>query len=35
MGYTKGNAPASISFMGDYYGEAEILGFGYDFGTSD
>jgi amidase len=31
MGYTSGNAPASISFMGDYYGEAEILGFGYDF----
>ena len=31
MGYTSGNAPASISFMGDYYGEAELLSFGYDF----
>jgi len=31
MGYTSGNAPASLSFMGDYYGEAEILGFAYDF----
>ncbi|PSB15717.1 hypothetical protein C7B76_13115 [filamentous cyanobacterium CCP2] len=31
MGYTKGNAPASLSFMGDYYGEAEILGYAYDF----
>lgn len=31
MGYTAGNAPASISFMGNYYGEADILGFGYDF----
>jgi amidase len=31
MGYTSGNAPASLSFMGDYYGEAEILGYAYDF----
>ncbi len=31
MGYTKGNAPASLSFMGDYYGEAEILGYAFDF----
>lgn len=31
MGYTEGNAPASLSFMGDYYGEAEILGYAYDF----
>ncbi|MBD3884996.1 amidase [Phormidium tenue FACHB-886] len=31
MGYTSGNAPASLSIMGDYYGEAEILGYAYDF----
>lgn len=31
MGYTQGNTPASLSFMGDYYGEAEILGYAYDF----
>ena len=31
MGYTSGNAPASLSIMGDYYGEAEIIGYAYDF----
>ncbi|MBD2019761.1 amidase, partial [Leptolyngbya sp. FACHB-36] len=31
MGYTSGDVPASLSFMGDYYGEAEILGYAYDF----
>lgn len=31
MGYTQGDAPASLSIMGDYYGEAEIIGYAYDF----